>query len=639
MRRFLLANASVLLFAVPAQADDTGRVETVVVTATRTPQPASKTGESITVITAADLEEQQIAVATDVLQETPGLMVNRNGGVGQQSTISLRGADAGQTVVLVDGVRINDPSATDDTAVMGDLLVNNFDRIEILRGPQSTLYGSDAIGGVVNVITKRGGTTPFVGTLTGEGGSFDTVHLNAAASGSTENIDYGAGLNFYDTRGTQAADRANGNTEANGYLHYGATSNVRVHLDPDMSIDLRTYYVRTHAAFDDGFTPDFLVADSEANAANQLFAGYAGFNLDLLDGTFHNRLAVLGTTSSRKFFDSSFDTIHLNSDDFADVLRIEYQGTFDPTPDDEVTFGAETEHSQFRGDSFSTFFGDSTDTGRSRNTGVYLQAQHTFLAALTLTGGARYEHDDTFGSHTSLKVAAAYQIPNAAATLRANYGDGFKAPSLFERFSEFRPSDGTPPLKPETAKGWEVGIDKALLGNRVTASLTYFERRTNNLIEFDDVCPGPDRPFGCYQNVGRTRASGVETEVSAHVTDELTIAANYTNLSAIDLTTNPTEALQRNPHSKANGTVTWAPNRDWSVGASATYVGPRFDDGTGPRVHLPDYLLVNIFGSWSLTERYDVFARVENLFDRHYEPLVGFGAPGRAAFIGLRARI
>ena len=645
MRR-LLAIAAFIPLGATAHADDRGTLETVVVTATRTSQPASKTGESISVITAKDLEEQQIAIATDALQETPGLMVDRNGGAGQESTVSLRGADAGQTVVLIDGVRINDPSATDNTAVLGDLLVNNFDRIEILRGPQSTLYGSDAIGGVVNVLTKRGSDTPLNWTLTGEGGSFDTVHLNASANGSTSNVDYGAGLNFYDTRGTSAADRANGNTEPDGYLHYGATGNVRVHLDADVSLDLRAYYVRTHTAFDDGFNPEtFLVADSKANAANQLSAGYVGLNFDFFDRAFRNRVAVISTISSRKFFDSSFDHIHLNSDDFAQVLRFEYQGIVDPDPEDEITFGAETEHTQFRGDSFSSFPAfNSTDDGRSRNTGLYIQGQHTLLAQLTFTGGVRYEHDDTFGSHTSFKLAAAWQIPDTGTTLRGNFGDGFKAPSLFQRFSEFRPPSTNPPLKPETATGWEIGADKSLFDAHLIASVTYFERRARNLIDFVN-CPGPnpgcstgERPFGFYDNVGRTRASGIEAGLTTTV-DALTLAANYTNLSAVDLTTDPATPLQRRPHNKASATLTWTPDTDWNVGITGTYVGPRFDDGSGSRVHLSDYLLVNVFGSWALTDQYELFARVENLFDRHYEPLEGFGAPGRAAFVGLRAKI
>jgi vitamin B12 transporter len=638
MRRILLFAVS-LLTPLSAAAADT---ETVVVTATRSPQPAGKTGETIDIIEAKDLETQQIAVASDALQELPGLMVNRNGAVGQFTSISLRGAEAGQTVVLVDGVRLNDPSATDDTAILGDLLVNNIDRMEVLRGPQSTLYGSDAIGGVVNILTRRGGTSPFALTASAEGGAFDTFHMNVAANGTSDIVEYGAALNWLGTRGVSAADSRNGNSEPDGYKNLGATANVRAHLSDQISIDLRGYFTNGHAGFDDNFsfTPPFTVMDSKANNRQELFAGYAGVNVDLFGGVFHNRMALIATSSNRRYFDSAFDFIHLNSDDFSDIVRLEYQGTIDPTADDEITFGAETEHSHFHGDSFSSFFPTQTDRGQSQTSGYYLQAQHTFLDQLTVTGGARYENDDIFGSHTSLKFAGAWRIPSLNVTLHANYGDGFKAPSLFQRFSEFSPPPGNPPLKPEEARGWEVGASKSFFDDRARASLVYFEEHATNLIDFVS-CSGTScasRPFGFYTNIGRTRSTGFEAESSVRLADSLTLSTNYTNLSAVDLTTGSHTTLPRRPHSKATAILTWLPDTDWTLGSSITYIGPRFDD-VGVREHLSDYALVNIFGSWRVTEHYELFARAENLFDKHYEPEFGYGAEGRGVFAGLRARI
>jgi vitamin B12 transporter len=630
-----------LIIPLSAAAADT---ETVVVTATRTPQPAEKTGESIDTVEASDLETQQIAAATDALQQLPGVMVNRNGAIGQFASISLRGAEAGQTVVLVDGIRINDPSVTDDTAILGDMLVNNIDRIEVLRGPQSTLYGSDAIGGVVSILTRRGGASPFALTASAEGGAFDTYHLNVSANGTSGPLEYGAALNWLGTRAVSAADSRNGNPEPDGYKNIGASANIRAHISEWISIDLRGYFTNGHAAFDDNFTftPPFTVEDSKANNRQELFAGYAGVNVDLFGGTFHNRLALISTSSNRRYFDSAFDSIHLNSDDFSDVVRLEYQGTVEPTVNDEITFGAETERSHFHGDSFSSFPpANSSDNGASRTSGYYLQAQHTLLDQITVTGGVRYEDNDIFGTHSSLKFAAAWRIPELDATLHANYGDGFKAPSLFQRFSEFSPPPGKPALKPEEASGWEVGASKAFVNDRAKVSLAYFERRATNLIDFT-FCSDPtclsQRPFGYYTNVGRARATGIEAELEARLTDALAISANYTNLSAVDLTAGPHTTLPRRPHSKATAVLTWQPNADWTVGTSVTYVGPRFDD-VGVREHLSDYTLLNIFGSWRVTERYELFARVENLFDRHYEPEFGYGAEGRGVFGGLRLRI
>ncbi|HKD22763.1 MAG TPA: TonB-dependent receptor plug domain-containing protein, partial [Rhizomicrobium sp.] len=213
------ASILVLLSSSSVFAQQAGNAETIVVTATRTEQPLERTGESISVITRADLEAQQLVLVSDALAQTPGVTIVRNGGVGQLTTIGIRGASAGQSLVLVDGVRINDPSSTDDEALLGDLFVNNIERIEILRGPQSTLYGSDAIGGVVDIITQRGGATPFALLATGEGGSFGSARFNLAANGTASELDYGAGANYVHTDGTPAADPRNGNTRHDRYAN------------------------------------------------------------------------------------------------------------------------------------------------------------------------------------------------------------------------------------------------------------------------------------------------------------------------------------------------------------------------------------------------------------------------------------
>src|SRR6185312_6653442 len=208
----------------------------------------------IDVITGDDLKTQQITAVTDALAQAAGVTQTRPGGVGQTTGVFIRGAAAGQSLFLLDGVRLEDPSNTDGAALLQDLLVNNIDRIEVLRGPQSTLYGSDAMGGVVNILSKTGGGEPFAFTGTAEGGSFDTWHVNAAANGTSGIVDYGAAVNLFDTGGTSAADSRAGNTEADGYRNFGATVNTRTHINDMVSVDLRGYYVDSHVDFD-GFPP------------------------------------------------------------------------------------------------------------------------------------------------------------------------------------------------------------------------------------------------------------------------------------------------------------------------------------------------------------------------------------------------
>ncbi len=624
-------------------------IDTVVVTATRTEQPKEKTGTSISVITAEDLEKHQIASVADALAETPSLTVVRNGGLGQPTTIGLRGANAGQTLVLVDGVRINDPSTTDTQAILGDLFVNNIDRIEVLRGPQSTLYGSDALGGVVNILTRIGGDDPFAVRASAEVGSFDTYHLNVAARGTVDSVDYGAGLNFVRTNGTPAADKNNGNPETDGYRNFGASENLRWNVSDNVSVDLRGYYTNARDGFDDNFasTPPFLVADSAAYNTNTVASGYAGVNFSLFDGMFRNRVAINGSRDNRAFFDSAFDFIHKNSQSRGNSWKLEYQGIVDISPDNQVTFGAESQRTSFRGDSFSSFFGDSHERGHDRVDSYYAQWQTTLFDQLTLTGGVRHDDDEAFGGHNSVKIAGAWSLPTSllggTTVLRANYGDAFKAPSLFQLFSQY--SNPIATLAPEQARGWEAGVDQTLLDGRVHASLTYFERRTSDQIdffscfgfippEFTQACIDRAAQGGFYYNVGRTRSRGVEVEVKAALTDTLTLEANYTNMTAKDLILGTD--LARRPHVLANASLTWAPGEVWSLGASLRYTGERFDS-TGGFSPMSSYTLVNIYGSYRISDTLEAYGRVENGFDEEYEPVLGYGGEQRAFFVGLRA--
>jgi vitamin B12 transporter len=644
MQKLLAGAALSALFVVHSASADT--IETVVISATRTEQPLDKTGASLTLITADDLKTQQTVALTDILKEVPSLVVNRNGGIGQPASISLRGGEAGQTLVLIDGVRLNDPSTTDNSAAaqLGDLLVNNIERVEVLRGPQSTLYGSDAIGGIINIVTKRGGDRPLALVASLEGGSLGTFHANVAADGSDGIVEYGAGLDYFTTSGISAADVRLGNREKDGYVNYGATANVRVHVSDTISADLRGYFTHGHDGFDDGFgsPPNFLPTDSKANSGNDLKAGYAGVNADFFDARFHNRLAFIATSVERQFFDSAFDTTHLNFRFFSSTARIEYQGVVDIDPDDQATFGVETQESTFRADNFGVFalFSPPRESGHDRLTGYYAHLQSTLFDQLTLVAGVRLDDDDQFGMHTSFKLNAAWQVREWGLTARANLGTAFKAPSLFQEFGPN--SNPIARLKPETATGWEAGVDENFADDRVRASLTYFDRTTTNQLDFQNCFSPSDAPgcpfrldaFGYYINLDKTRANGVEAILNAKLDDTLSTSLSWTNMSATNELTR--KDLARRPHNLASAVITWLPLPGATLGASLTYQGKRFDD-VGNFTPLTSNTTVNLFGSYDLTGNWQLFGRVDNLFNDRTEQIRGFGVPGIGAFGGVRA--
>jgi len=640
LRFFFFAFLAVAAF--PAVAEQSADTETIVVTATKAPEPRELTGTSISVLTGEDLANQQIVAVSDALVEIPGAMVVRNGGIGQPTAILLRGAKAGQTLVLVDGVRINDPTAVDESAILGDVLVNNIDRVEVLRGPQSTLYGSDAIGGVVNILTRRGGEHPFSFSGFAEGGSFDTYRFSAAADGSGQDVDYGASLNFYHSNGFSTADSRFGNTEPDGYTNGGATANVRIRMSDDVSVDLRTYDILARDDFDNNFVflsapPFFRVADSPAHGDDELFANYAGVNFGLFKGGLQNRLAVTGLLSKRTTFPAPGAP-----DDFTargNAERFEYQGIFVPFPDNQVTFGAEYQRSHIN--THSMFDLSPLPTiGDDGIAGYYGQWQSTLRRLLTLTGGLRYDSDDQFGGHLSGKLAGALALDDGNTVLRANYGNGFKAPSLYELYSEY--SNPLVALKPEVAQGYEAGIDQFFFSRNMRAAMTLFERNTWDQIDFF-ACFGPTSPAcdqrylvgGYFYNVGRSRARGLELEVSFSLADALTGGISYTNLTAIDLATGAD--LARVPHITADAHATWTPMPRLSLGGSIGYVGRRFDDSANA-VALSSNTLMNFYASYALTDALQLYSRVENVFDIKYEPVYGYGASGRVAYAGIRVR-
>jgi vitamin B12 transporter len=637
----LLFAAGFCASASPCHAEEapaTDNLDAVVVTATRTEQPRALTGESISLITAPELQVWQALVVTDALQATPGAVVMRNGGVGQTAGLGLRGATAGQTLVLIDGVRINDPSSPDGSVILSDLLVNNLDRIEILRGPQSTLYGSDAIGGVVNLISQRGGgTTPGL-VMTAEGGSLNTYRANLAANGTSQGLEYGTAVNYYRTGGISAADSANGNSETDSYRNVGATANLRWHLTDQLSIDARSYYTNTQVNFDGYPPPDYVLKDTLEYGDNTLLSGYLGVNLDLLDGRFHNRIALLRTRSDRELFDP---TQEVTETFFArgQSRRLEYQGVFDVSPADQLSFGAESQHTSLNTGSPSSFDPNPVPTtGDSRINGYYLQYQSTLQEQLTLTGGLRRDENSGFGDHNSVKLSAAWQPRGTDTVLRANLGDGFKAPSLYELFSPY--SNPVRNLAPESSRGWEAGVDQRLLDGRVRLSGTYFEQRTHDEIDFFGCYPVvtpacSTRPDGYYDNIASSRAHGVELEVAVAASQRLSVNGNVTRMRSIDETTG--YELPRRPNTLANVRVDWIPATNWTTGAALLYTGSHYDDSV-QSLRLPGSTVVGLTLAQTLSAKLQWYARLDNVLDRHYETVAGYGTLPRTIAVGVRVK-
>jgi vitamin B12 transporter len=601
----------------------------------------------MSVISAQDLQSAQRLILSDALAQLPGLSVTRDGGAGQPTSLFIRGADSDQTLVLIDGIRFNDPSTPDGTPNLGDLLVSGIDRVEVLRGPQSTLYGSDAIGGVVNMITKRGGDTPLALQLDGEGGSFESTRYNAAANGTDGAFEYGGAVNYFNTDGISAADVRDGSTGTDPYTNLSATGSVRFHMGDNWSLDLRAIYIRSRVDFSGYPPPDYIFMNDGEFGRNYYRAGYAALNGSWFNGHFTQRFALIGSDSDRRYYglwnpDNNAFTPAQNSYYQGDATRLEYQAVIRPDSWNELTAGAETELTTLNTDYFGEFIPASPaavpppDSDRDRLNGYYLQWQSTPFKPLTLTAGYRYDFDSQYGGHSSVKFNAAWRLFDGGTVLRANYGDGFKAPTLFEQLSP----DPYGKLEPERAAGWEAGVDQLLADRVLRISATYFRRQDRDKIEYQSCTPLLDP--GCpaqsdyYYNVDRTHSTGVETELAARAGKSFNLYVNYTNMRALDDQTGL--ELQLRPHVTVNAGVNWTANTSTTVNLNYSYVGsrPDVDPNTFAPVTLAADETVNLALTIAISHSLQLFGRIENLFNYYAEPTDGYGALGRAAYAGLR---
>jgi vitamin B12 transporter len=627
---FLLLSAAAI--ASPACAQDIPDADApeVVVTATRAAQPLSEIGQAVTVIDRAEIERRQTTIVSDLLATTPGVTVTRNGTVGALTSVRIRGAEADQTLVVIDGVRVNDPSSTGGGFNFGNLLSSSVERIEILRGPNSVPWGSQAIGGVVNIITAAP-TEGVQARANAEYGYADSVFASAGVSGKSGPVSGSLTGGYLRTDGISSA--ASG-TERDGYRQYGATGRVGVEFAPGIGLDLRGYFADSKVDIDDGFDPNtFVVADSPAYSTTQELYGYAGLHANLADGRFNNRVA--------------FTIADINRDNYAqpggDVTflgrgrseRYEYQGDFHPIDQVRVVAGVERENSRFN---------DGSTFAHTGITSVYGQLIVKPLDILTVTGGIRNDDHDDFGSRTTFGANAALAL-RTGTTVRASYGEGFKAPTLYQLFSDY----GNRDLDPETARNFDIGVEQAFLGNRARVGLTYFDRRTRNQIDFRDCSPAElttagsicaNRPFGVYDNVVRAEADGVEFTLALRPVEALTLTANYSYIDTENrsIGVNFGNDLARRPKQTASVDADYRFAFGLSVGGTVTMVGDSFDEA-GNTTRLDGYALAGVRAELPIGERFAVYGRVDNLTDSRYETIAGYGNYGRAAYGGVRLRL
>ncbi len=610
----------------------------LVITATRIPTPAAEVASDVAVIDAAEIRARQLRTVTEALQTLPGLSVVRSGGPGKTAAVFSRGTNANQTLVLIDGIEVNDPSTTDGRTDFGGIDIADVDRIEVLYGSQGTLYGSNAIGAVIDIIT-RSGKGPPAGRAMFEGGSFGTFRQSAGVSGAAGRLDYALNLQHARVSGLSATDSRFTPPGSRNDKDPSETTTLSAKLGVAASERLRFDAVARHVhvtdALDLNTFPPQSDNDSRDRADNTFLRGTA--TLDMFAGAAETALGVAYTRYDRL---TSDDRDPINPFDFLRDAELGTRLKFDlktdlrVLPSQVITLGAETTEELADSNLVSlSAFGPFTSTANAslRDTAAYVQDQVSIDGRWFGTLGARLDQHQTFGRAVTWRAALARRFPETGTKLRGSVGTGFKAPTVFQLFansiSGFGVFRGNPNLQPERSRSWDAGIDQTLFGGRATLGVGYFATEVKNLI----VGTATQNV-----NVGRATIDGVEVRADARLTDTVAAHAAYTWLHARDASTD-TELLRR-PRHKATGALSWRPDADWRLGANVLFVGRRADVDalTFATKRKPSYLVFGLTAEYEVSANATLFGRIDNLLDRHYDDPDGFVQPGRGAYVGAR---
>jgi vitamin B12 transporter len=602
----LLSSTAVTIPASFADEQAKVDVEEIIVTANRRKQSLSDVGSSISVITDVDIEQGQHVFVLSALENVAGVSISQSGAFGGTASLSIRGSGGDNTMLLVDGVQMNDTSAPGGAFDFGALDSGDISRIEILKGPQSVLYGSDAIGGVVNIITKTG-EDGYGGGVSTEVGSFNTHRLTGQIFGGTEKLGFNLSGSRTTSDGISAADEADGNTERDGYAGHTLSGKITGRANEALGFDLIGRYSKAETDYDD-FGP--VDGDNVADTKNHSLAARVFF--PLLKGRLTNTLSAEASGIDRKTFMGAFEGFGAKGT----RINLDYLGVYEMSQTLTLTAGLQSEMVKAKSVSDEKFGTDS----------VFAELGYS-AGNLTFTGGMRRDDHDDFGAATTGRVTGSYEVATGT-RLIANYGSAFKAPSIFQLTyicgfcGLTEPTQG---LQPEKAKAYEIGVEQELADGGLILTATYFHQKSRDAIGFTFT--------GGYQNIGLKKSEGVELSFNAKVSENFSLTGNFTHLTANDLVADV--PILREPKTSGFIMASWQVMEKLSTSISITHNGKEDDFGGGD---IQGWIRLDVRASFKVKENLHLFARVDNALGEQYQHVLGFGTPGFSAFGGFRIK-
>jgi vitamin B12 transporter len=654
---WLLWSCSAAVCQAAAAEVDTGNqpevIETpeVFISATKTETPVKQVTSAVEIISGEQMQQRKMKTVVEALRLAQGLAVFQSGGPGTLAQVRMRGGTPQQTLVLIDGAIVN--SATDGTYNFANLTTDNIDRIEILRGSQGMMWGSDAVGGVINIITKRGRETPNISAFA-EYGSFATLREGASVTGKKGLLDVAATLSRWDTSNFSAINYRRGAAERDGFHNWQGSTKLGVDLPKDGRLEFNFRWMDGITNLDgtafNPVTSDFDPADVLGAKTQRKQYVYTGSYLQPITHWWSQRLTLARATDS---FTTNSGTVErtvvtgavgipfaLSSEIDTTSNRLEWQHDFQIMKPLSVTAGY-----QFReqmGENLDTLTGTTTLPRKiiSSNAG-FAEAKLNLWDRLFGTAGIRQDEYNVFGSATTYRATGGYLHKETGTKLRGSYGTGFRAPTINDLFF---PGFGNPNLQPEKSKGWDMALDQSLFNDRVVLSVGYFWTRYQNLIlsVFDPAGVCSFSLFGfCAANIGEARAQGIESSAKVKLIRDqpwiksLDIQLHYTHTSTRNETNNANSRLPQWPLNQWSAILSYQPIEAVRANLEARFVGQRFND-TQNEDTLPHFYVWNASFSYDVTKAVQIYGRADNIFNRKYEEVLFFGTPIRSVFGGVR---
>ncbi len=641
---FLITAISFAQTGIVQKTDSSGfyKLTDIVITATRTPSNTLELANSISTIDSSEIINKNSFNTFDLIKNEYGLSFSQQGTKGSVSNVYIRGANSSHTLVLIDGVEVNLPSDPSNFYNFFSLSTENISRIEVLRGPQSTLYGSNALAGVINIISAQGTGKPAI-NLSAEGGSYNTFKGTLTSLGKLDKFNYSVALSRIKSDGYSAASEKYGNTERDGYQLDNINSILGYKFSDNFKTDLVIRYNKSNSDLDQSSgSPEFWDDPTYIFDQEEFFIrGQA--KLNLVDNKWNQRFGLTYFSNVREYsFDTSAASFYSSWSNYdGKKYKADWQNDFHFFRNNLITAGAEFELEETSSEYylFSSFnppdYASIIPKVDVNTFGFFVQDQFKTGESFFGTIGVRLDNNSQFGNAFTYRIAPAYMFWETGTKLKATFGTGFKAPSLFYLYD---PLYGNPDLDPEKSLGWDAGVEQFIWSEGFSFGATYFFNKFDDMFGFD--------PFTFKTiNINKAETKGVEIFIKAALTDGLDIKANYTYTNAKDKSENTADfdkKLVRRPEHKAGLFLSYSFTQSTNTNIEFIYVGKREEPdfmNYPSRIIMPDYFLVN------LAAHYDVFSflrlqgRIENLLDKQYEEIYGYGTAGFSVYGGISLKV